>query len=224
MFTLKDMPPQIDAALLRKLSTVETATIGHFRHSGFMDPQIRAVLPQHRIAGTAVTIRIAGPDSALLHHFLGLVRPGDFIVIDRCGDRKHACWGGVVTKAAKHAGVVGGVVDGFATDFVETRETDMPLWCLGPTPITTKKLALGGDLNVPVSCGGVTVNPGDAILADESGVLVLPPAIVDWAADTALAMQEREPKTIARILAGEKLGDISGATAMIEAALAKQGT
>jgi 4-hydroxy-4-methyl-2-oxoglutarate aldolase len=223
MFTLKDMPPQVDAALLKKLATVETATIGHFRHAGFMDPQIRAVLPQHRIAGTAVTIRIAGPDSALLHHFLGLVRPGDFIVIDRCGDRKHACWGGVVTRAAKNAGVVGGVVDGYATDFSETREVDMPLWCLGPTPITTKKLALGGDLNVPVSCGGVTVNPGDAILADESGVVVIAPGDIDAVADTALGMQEREPGTVARILAGEKLGDISGATAMIKEAMAKQG-
>ncbi len=222
MFSLNDMPPQIDPGLLGRLGKVETATVGHFRHAGFMDPQLRAVIPDRRIAGTAVTIRIAGPDSTLLHHFLGLVRPGDFIVVDRCGDRKHACWGGVVTRAAKHAGVVGGVIDGFATDFAEVRETDMPLWCLGPSPITTKKLVLGGDINLPVSCGGVTVNPGDAILADESGVLVLAPGDVATVAERALAMQDAEPKLVARILAGEKLGDATGATAMIEKAMAAQ--
>jgi 4-hydroxy-4-methyl-2-oxoglutarate aldolase len=222
MFTINDMPAQLDPALLKRLATVETATVGHFRHAGFMDPAIRAVLPGHRVAGTAVTVRIPGPDSALLHHILGLVRPGDFIVIDRCGDRKHACWGGVVAVTAKVAGVAGGVIDGFATDFEETRREDMPIWCLGPTPITTKKLAIEGDFNIAVSCGGVTVNPGDAILADESGVLVIDPADVAAVTETALGMQEREITTLARIRAGEKLGDISGATAMIqEAAAAK---
>jgi 4-hydroxy-4-methyl-2-oxoglutarate aldolase len=222
MFVLNDMPAQVDAALLKKLAGVETATIGHFQHAGFMHPHLRAVIPEHRITGTAVTVRIPGPDSALLHHVMGLVRPGDFVVIDRCGDVKHACWGGVVTRAAKHRGVVGAVVDGYATDFTEVRETDMPLWCLGPTPITTKKLALDGQLNVPVSCGGVTVHPGDAILADESGVIVLDPADVEAVANRALGMQELEPKTVGRILAGEKMGDVTGATKMIEDAIAAQ--
>ena len=222
MFTLNEMPAQVDAKLLEKLAQVETATIGHFRHAGFMNPNLRAVMPDRRIAGTAVTVRIPGFDSALLHHVMGFVRPGDFVVIDRCGDVKHACWGGVVTRAAKYRGVVGAVVDGYATDFSEVRETDMPLWCLGPTAITTKKLAVDGQFNVPVSCGGVTVHPGDAVLADESGVLVLDPGIVDAVADRALGMQAAEPKTVARIEAGERMGDVTGATAMIEAAIAEQ--
>ena len=222
MFTLNDLPPRIDQAKLEKLVKAETATIGHFLHAHFMDPAIGAVIPDRRVAGTAVTLRIPGPDAALLHHVLGLVRVGDFLVIDRCGDRKHAAWGGVVAFAAKTAGVVGGVVDGYATDFAEIRAYDMPLWCLGSTPITTKKLALGGAFNVSVSCGGVAVNPGDAILADENGVLVLPPTLLDYAADRALEMQDREVTTLERIKNGEKLGDISGASAMIEAAIKDQ--
>jgi 4-hydroxy-4-methyl-2-oxoglutarate aldolase len=214
-FTLAPMPAQVDAAQLARLAEVETATVGHFRHDGFMDPALRAVLPERRVAGTAVTVRIPGPDSALLHHALGLVRPGDFLVIDRCGDRRHACWGGVVTFNAKHAGVVGAVVDGYATDFEEVRRRDFPLWCLGPSPITTKILGLGGALNLPVSCGGVTVRPGDAVLADESGILVLDPAEIDAVADEALARQAREPEVLRRIEAGEKLGAISGATAKV---------
>jgi regulator of RNase E activity RraA len=223
MYKLNELPPQIDQAKLEKLAKAETATIGHFLHAHFMDPAISAVIPDRRVAGTAVTLRIPGPDSALLHHVLGLVRPGDFLVIDRCGDRKHAAWGGVVAFTAKTVGLVGGVVDGYATDFAEIRAYDMPLWCLGSTPITTKKLALGGGFNVSVSCGGVAVNPGDAILADENGVLVLPPSLVDYAADRALELQEREVTTLERIKNGEKLGDISGSSAMIEAAMKEQG-
>jgi regulator of RNase E activity RraA len=153
----------------------------------------------------------------MLHHALGLVRPGDFLVIDRCGDGRHACWGGVVTFNAAHAGVVGAVVDGRATDFEEVRRRAFPLWCAGPSPITTKILGLGGAMNVPVACGGVMVNPGDAILADECGILVLAPGEVDEVAEEALARQAREPDLLRRIEAGEKLGAISGATAKVTA-------
>jgi regulator of RNase E activity RraA len=217
MFQLEPMPPQIAAAQIERLRQAETATVGHFRHHGFMDPDLRAVIRDRRVAGTAVTVRIPGPDSAMLHHALGLVRPGDFLVIDRCGDGRHACWGGVVTFNAAHAGVVGAVVDGRATDFEEVRRRDFPLWCAGPSPITTKILGLGGAMNVPVACGGVMVNPGDAILADECGILVLAPGEVDEVAEEALARQAREPDLLRRIEAGEKLGAISGATAKVTA-------
>ena len=159
MFAINPLPEAIPAETLRLLQRVETATVGHVLHSGFVDPQIRAVLPDKRVAGTAVTLRIPGPDSTLLHHVLGLVRPGDFLVIDRCGDARHACWGGVVTNAAKIAGVVGAVIDGLATDFSEIRRCEMPLWCRGPSPITTKLLGLEGAFNVPVSVGGQAVTP-----------------------------------------------------------------
>ncbi len=215
MFQLEPMPPQIEARQIERLRQVETATVGHFRHHGFMDPDLRAVIADRRVAGTAVTVRIPGPDSAMLHHALGLVRPGDFLVIDRCGDRRHACWGGVVTFNAAHAGVVGAVVDGRATDFEEVRRRDFPLWCAGPSPITTKILGLGGAMNLPVACGGAMVNPGDAILADECGILVLAPGEVDGVIEEALARQAREPETLRRIEAGEKLGAISGATAKV---------
>jgi 4-hydroxy-4-methyl-2-oxoglutarate aldolase len=215
MFTVNPLPAQIPAAHIALLEQVETATTGHFLHSGFVDPAIRAVLPDKRVAGTAVTLRIPGPDSTLLHHVLGLVRPGDFLVIERCGDLRHACWGGVVTNAAKQAGLVGGVIDGLATDFSEVRRCQMPLWCRGPSPITTKLLALGGAFNVPVTVGGQVVSPGDAVLADESGVVVLAPDQVEAVARRALDMQAREITTLARIAKGEKLGDISGASKLV---------
>ncbi|WP_229758344.1 RraA family protein [Paraburkholderia caffeinilytica] len=186
------------------------------QHSGFVDPAIRAVLPERRVAGTAVTLRIPGADSTLLHYILPHLRPGDFVVIERCGDTRHACWGGVVTNTAKRAGVAGAVIDGVATDFSEIRRCEMPVWCRGPSPITTKILGLEGAFNVPISVGGQSVNPGDAILADESGVVVLEAGRAAQIGRMALDMQQAELLLLERLAKGERLPDISGATALVD--------
>jgi 4-hydroxy-4-methyl-2-oxoglutarate aldolase len=217
MFIVEAMPAQIDAALVEKLERVEVATIGHVLHAGFVDPAIHAVIPTKRVAGTAVTIRIPHADSTLLHYLTAMVRPGDVVLIDRVGDRRHACWGGLITNAMKLAGAKAGVIDGVATDFSEIRRVDMPLWCRGPSPITTKLLGLDGAINVPISVGGQIVRPGDAVLCDESGVVVLDPADADAIADRALAMQAEELVMLERMRAGEKLPDISGATTQVDA-------
>jgi regulator of RNase E activity RraA len=216
------MPAPIAPAVVARLAQVETATVGHWRHWGFMDRRIQPLLPEKRVAGTAVTLAIPAQDSTLLHHALGLLRPGDILVVDRLGDDKHACWGGGVTVAAKAAGAAAGIVDGPCTDLTEIRESDFPIWCRGLSPITTRLYNLGGTLNLPVSCGGVTVRPGDAILADESGVLVLAPEDVEAIADEALARQARGLERQAEVKAGKKLGDLSGATALVLAALKDQ--
>jgi len=217
MFVVNEMPAQIDAGVVELLERVEVATIGHVLHSGFVDPALRAVLPNKRVAGTAVTLRIPNADSALLHYLTAHVRPGDIVLIDRCGDTRHACWGGVITNAMKLAGVKAGVVDGPATDFSEIARVDMPMWCRGPSPITTKILGLEGAMNVPVSVGGQVVKPGDAVLCDESGVVVLAPAEARAVAERAIKMQEDEIVLLERLRNGEKLPDISGATALVEA-------
>jgi regulator of RNase E activity RraA len=180
-----------------------------------MDRGIQPLIRTKRVAGTAVTLAIPGPDSTLLHHALGLLRPGDILVVDRLGDDRHACWGGGVTIAAKAAGAVAGIVDGPCTDLMEIHDSDFPMWCRGMAPITTRIYDLGGLFNHPVSCGGVVVMPGDAILADESGVLVLPPGEAEAVAEAAIARQARGEATQDRVKAGAKLGDISGATAKV---------
>ncbi|MFD2236514.1 RraA family protein [Aureimonas populi] len=217
MFTVQPMPEQIDEDLVALLEKVEVATIGHVLHSGFVDPALRAVLPGRRVAGTAVTLRIPHADSALLHYLTQLVRPGDVVLIDRCGDTRHACWGGVITNVMKMGGVKAGVIDGPATDFAEFEKVDMPMWCRGPSPITTKILGLEGALNVPVSVGGQVVRPGDAVLCDDSGVVVLSPSQAPDIARKAIRMQEDELVLLERLRTGEKLPDISGANAMVEA-------
>jgi regulator of RNase E activity RraA len=217
-YEIDPMPAQISAEVIALLEQAETATVGHWRHWGFCDRRIQPLLRGKRVAGTAVTLAIPGPDSTLLHHALGLLRPGDILVVDRLGDDRHACWGGGVTVAAKAAGAKAGVVDGPCTDLEEVEASDFPLWCRGIAPITTRLYDLGGRLNKPVSVGGVVMMPGDAVLCDESGVLVLPPGEAEAEARAAIERQARGLATQERVAKGEKLGALSGATAKVVAA------
>ena len=218
-YTIEPMPNVLSTEVVALLEKTETATIGHWRHWGFVDRRVQGLL-RRRVAGTAVTVQIPGADSTLLHHALGLLRPGDVLVVDRLGDDRHACWGGGVTVAAKAAGARAGVVDGPCTDVEEVEASDFPLWCRGLAPITTRVYDLGGRMNVPVSIGGVVVMPGDAVLCDESGVLVMSAAEAEAEARAAIARQDRGLATQARCAAGEKLGEISGASAKVLAGLA----
>lgn len=222
MFTLNALPASLDARLVAKLVHAEPATIGHFRNWGFMDPAIRAMQSDVRIAGPAVTVRAPGVDGTVVGYALGQVRPGDVLVIDRCGDHRHAAFGGLVAYACKVARLAGVIIDGVATDIGEVRKYGVPLWCRGLSAVTTKRIGLAGEFCVPVSCGGVDVKPGDVIIADECGIVVLPPAEAEAAADRAIGMQDAEAKSRARLDAGEKLPDISGATKMLQETLAKQ--
>ena len=217
-YELGAMPAQISAEIVALLEQTETATVGHWRHWGFADRRIQPALRRRRVAGTAVTVAIPGPDSTLLHHALGLLRPGDILVVDRLGDDRHACWGGGVTVAAKAAGAKAGVVDGPCTDLEEIEASDFPMWCRGFAPITTRLYDLGGRLNKPVCIGGAVVMPGDAVLCDDSGVLVLPPHEAEAEARAAIARQASGMATQERLAQGEKLGERSGATAKVMAA------
>src|SRR5882672_10176349 len=115
-YSIGEMPRPLQEALFAQLIQVETATIGHVRHLGFMSPAIQALSAGRRIAGTAVTLALPAHDSTLLHYALGLTRPGDVIVVDRLGDERYAWWGGGVTNAAKKALLAGAIVDGPCTD------------------------------------------------------------------------------------------------------------
>ena len=222
MFTPNALPALLEKSLVQKLVRAEPATIGHFRNWGFMDPGVRAMQSDVRIAGPAVTVRAPGMDGTIVGYALGQVRPGDVLVIDRCGDHRHAAFGGLVAYACKVAGLAGVIIDGVATDIGEVRQYKVPLWCRGLSAVTTKRIGLAGEFCVPVSCGGVAVNPGDVIIADECGIVVMERGQAEAAADRAIGMQEAEVASRKRLDAGEKLPDISGATKVLQEAISKQ--
>jgi regulator of RNase E activity RraA len=207
-YDLRPMPAPVDPALLARASVVQTSTFGHWRLWGMCDGAIAALQPGPTIAGTAVTLALPGPDGALLHHALGLLRPGDVLAIDRLGDHHHACVGGIVARAALSRGVAAIVVDGPVTDITELRAIGLPIWACGTSARTTRRIGLGGRLNAPVSIGGAVVMPGDILLCDADGVVCLPLTEAGPDLDRAAASHSREASIIAALDHGMVLADI----------------
>ena len=117
--------------------------------------------------------------------------------------------------AAKTAGIIAVVLDGPCTDAEEIIEVGLPVFCDGVSGITTRLNDLGGSLNKPVSCGNVPVLPGDVVVLDNCGVLVLPPDEASEVLKEGAARQARANRNRSRIAAGEKLGDLSGASRLV---------
>lgn len=216
IYRIEPLPPQLAPERAARLAQVEAATLGHYLHAGFADIAIRPLIVGPRIAGAAVTVQIAGPDSTLLYYAMDRVRPGDVLVIDRAGDRRHACWGGFMAAVAQIRKLAGVIIDGVVTDPEAIRGAGVPTWARETSAITTKLLNLGGAFNVPVSIGGVAVAPGDAVLADDCGVVVVPLARIDALTDVALGDQEEEGEWIKRLRAGASLQDLVDIRAMMQ--------
>jgi 4-hydroxy-4-methyl-2-oxoglutarate aldolase len=211
----------VPADLLEQLRAIPPAAVGHHLDFGFMDAGLRPFGRRgFSVCGPALTIRTLALDSAIVHYALDLAQPGDVIVIDRSGERKHAAWGEMTSLYAKLRGVTAAIIDGPATDVVEIEEMGFIVFSRGIAPITTKSLALAGEVNSVVQCGGVSVTPGDIILADDNGVLVIPPQQVADVVRLCAPRVEWEVTMRRRLHAGEALGDISGANAKIAARLA----
>ncbi|MEM9250412.1 MAG: RraA family protein [Pseudomonadota bacterium] len=213
-YDLNPMPTEVPPALIEKAARAETATIGHRRQLGFVDRGIQPIAPG-RIAGTAVTLAIPAQDSTLLHHVIQFLRPGDILVIDRLGDDRHACLGGGVAVAIKATGCAGVILDGPATDRSEILAEGLPVWCRGFAPITTRIYDIGGAFNVDVCCGGAVAHPGDLVIADDSGALIMPAESCEADIDWALEKQAAEPGGHEKMRAGERIGDRSGASAKV---------
>lgn len=217
-YTINPMPPQMDVTRAERLARVEAATLGHYLHAGFADTGLRPINPGKRIAGAAVTVQIAGPCSTLLYYAMDRVRPGDVLVIDRAGDTRHACWGGFMAAVARIRGLAGVIVDGCVTDPQAIIAEGVPTWGRDTSAITTKLLNMGGTFNGPVSIGGVAINPGDAVLADDCGIVVVPAHRLDALTEEALAEQAEEGDWVKKVEAGARLQDLVDIEAMMKAA------
>lgn len=203
MYEINEMPAQVDPELLELLAQCRTESIGHHRHWGLVHGSIAATTPGVRVVGTAVTVACPGHDSGMIPYLIEMLRPGDVICIDRLGDHHNACWGGGTTLAAKLKGAVAVIIDGPSTGSSKFDEFELPGWIKGYSPITCHPYGNGGGINIPVSIGGAVVLPGYAVLADESGVLVLPPDDVRYLAEMAIGRQNNYPASHARMRAGE---------------------
>ncbi|MFE5837012.1 RraA family protein [Arthrobacter sp. NPDC056493] len=200
--------------LLERIAAVSFPTLGHFLEDGFVDPAIQSLLDGVKVAGRAVTVRVAGNDAIAMNCALLALQPGCVLVVDMSGDHLHAPVGAVTAAAAKARGAAGVVVDGRATDVEELRQTGLPVFARGTTCLTTKRVyGTESAVNVPLQCGGVTVHPGDLVLGDSNGVVVLSPEAAGQVVDKALASDAAEPGLLARIASGEPLESVLPTTA-----------
>lgn len=219
MYIIEALPQQVANEALSVLIAAEPATLGHFITKGILSTRIKAHFQDVRAVGTAITVRMPGADGGILHYAMGCARPGDFLVVDRCGEQVTAAMGGAMAYAAKQAGIAGIIIDGFVTDLGELREHAVPIWSWGASAITTRVKGEEGEFCTVVNCGGVVVHPGDAVIADENGIVILPPEQLLALAQRAIEYQENEKITLARLANGEKFPDVVGSRSIIDAAI-----
>lgn len=208
--------PQLPDSLAAAAAEVEPPTFGHFLEEGFCESAIRRQAGTGRLVGRAITVRITATDSTLVHKATAFLGKGDVLVIDTGGDAIHAPVGGVVGNAIAASGALGVVIDGVCTDREALMETGISVYARGTSVLTTKLHGINsGGINVPVTCGGVTVRPGDLVIGDDNGLLIASPAQVESAIDSARASDAAEPDLLKRIRAGEKLPALSAADALL---------
>jgi 4-hydroxy-4-methyl-2-oxoglutarate aldolase len=169
--------------------------------------------PPPRIAGPAFTVRTAKHDNLMMHAAIYLAAPGDVIVVE-AGDEEMAVAGGNVCAIAQRRGVAGFIIDGVIRDVGESRDRGFPLFARGHSPIPAGKKG-PGHINAPIRCGGVVVSPGDMVVADEEGIVVVPAtraaeilakATAKAAADAATSLDDWEKKHRAGVDSALKAG------------------
>ncbi len=168
---------------------------------GAMHGRIAALRPRMKVAGPAFTVEVRPGDNLMIHAAMSLAKPGDVLVIDGKADQTSALMGTIMITACKQLGIAGVVMDGALRDSLELDEMDFPVFSVGTNPNGPTK-NMGGRIGHPVTCGGVTVHPGDFILADADGVVVVERAKLPGLIPLAHKKVEDEAKRIAQIKQG----------------------
>ena len=164
---------RIDAATVQAASAYASSILADVAgRRGAMDGRIAALSPAMRVCGPAFTIEVRPGDNLMIHAAMALARPGDVLVIDGKADRTCALMGSIMLNACKKLGLAGVVLDASVRDTEELVELGFPVWSVGANPNGPTKF-VPGRINWPVSCGGVTVNPGDLIVGDADGITVV---------------------------------------------------
>ncbi len=153
---------------------LSSGTLGHLSTDGFLDWEIQTLFRPVRMVGTALTVACQPTDNAPLAEAMSGAAPGTVMVVARYGDRRHAPWGGLMSRIAHGRGLAGTVIDGAATDWREIVELQYPVFARNLSALTTRRQNLPGSVGEPVVCGGVLVRTGDVVIGDDDGVVVVP--------------------------------------------------
>jgi RraA family protein len=160
---------------------------------GLISPEIGPLLTAAAsIVGPAVTVRVTPGDFQLIPWAVDRLAHGDVLIIDGAGHRDRAIWGDFVSTRARQVGCAGVVVDGACRDVAGIRRLGLPVFSRALTARGPTRDG-GGAINVPVSCGGVIVAPGDLVVADEDGVVAMVPGQIEGALRLVRAERDNEP-------------------------------
>lgn len=162
--------------LQRELVGLSTGVVADAMHRlGAMDGGIMPVWPGARLAGPAITVWVRAGDNALIHEAIALAEPGDVLVVNAQGSLTHAVLGELMALACRSRGLAGVVVDGAIRDASALAQLHFPVFARGACASGPLKDGTG-EIGFPVACGGVVCAPGDLVLADSDGVVVIPSA------------------------------------------------
>lgn len=182
---------------------------------GTMDSGIKPIDPKSRMLGRAVTVQCYPGDNLALHQGIYAAEPGDVLILDCHGYTEAGHFGDIMALACQMRGIAGVVIDGSCRDSEDIKELGLPVFVRGFNPSGTVKASLG-KVNVPVTCGGVRVNPGDMVLGDCDGVVVIPREKEDQVFEKAQAKFAKEEKLVEELKAGKTTLEIYGFDKLIK--------
>jgi len=202
-------PPRADIEKVRKLAEYGVATVHEaMGRTGFLGPRLRPVHLGSRIGGTAVTVLCAPGDNLMIHAAVEQCRPGDVLVVTTTSPSSDGMIGELVATALQARGVRGLVIEGGVRDVAELHAMGFPVWAEAVSAQGTVK-ATPGAVNVPIIVGGQQIRPGDAILADDDGVMCVPRLDVERALVDAQVRMENEQACREAYRAGELSLDLN---------------